>query len=223
MKKLIIVIVLIIVATNLKAQDIKLLNYRIDSLNTVLLENEKQNDLLRKEIDSIMELRNKVLFKSEGGETYVCFMNTSLYETASIDKVLAKIKSGNKISVIEDLDGSYYKAIFNNITGYVFKTSFEPETEIIERQRLKEEEERKKQEAKIEKRKNLIAKYGKTKGQKIIDGRIWIGMTKEMLIDSWGEPDDINRTVGSFGVHEQCIYGNSYVYLEDGILTTWQD
>jgi len=38
---------------------------------------------------------------------------------------------------------------------------------------------------------------------------------------------DINRTVSSFSVREQWIYGGlqdrQYLYFEDGILTTWQD
>lgn len=84
-----------------------------------------------------------------------------------------------------------------------------------------EEEERK---ISVEKRKNeLIKKYGATVGLKISEERIWIGMTKEMLIESWGRPNDINRTVGNWGVHEQCIYTSAYVYIENGIVTSWQD
>jgi hypothetical protein len=48
-------------------------------------------------------------------------------------------------------------------------------------------------------------------------------MTREMLIESWGSPNDINRTVGSWGVHEQMIYGEVYVYVENDVVTSWQD
>ena len=48
-------------------------------------------------------------------------------------------------------------------------------------------------------------------------------MTKEMVRESWGDPDDINRTIGSFGVHEQWCYGYQYLYFEDGKLTVMQD
>lgn len=54
-----------------------------------------------------------------------------------------------------------------------------------------------------------------------------IGMTKEQAIAAWGRPQDINRTLGSFGVHEQWVYGEygerGYLYFEDGILTTVQN
>jgi len=59
--------------------------------------------------------------------------------------------------------------------------------------------------------------------QKIFQEEIWIGMTSEMVIDSQGRPKDINKTVGSWGVHEQWVYeNNTYLYLENDRLTSWQ-
>lgn len=59
----------------------------------------------------------------------------------------------------------------------------------------------------------------------ILAGEISVGMSREEAKASWGEPEDINRTVGSFGVHEQWIYfgGEILVYFENGRLTGWQD
>ncbi len=56
--------------------------------------------------------------------------------------------------------------------------------------------------------------------------RVNIGMTREQAIAGWGRPRDINRTSGSFGVHEQWVYGeygSGYLYFEDGVLTTIQN
>ncbi|MCK5215497.1 MAG: hypothetical protein KAR05_09100 [Candidatus Omnitrophica bacterium] len=59
----------------------------------------------------------------------------------------------------------------------------------------------------------------------ILKANIAIGMTREQVLVSWGEPDDINRTGGGYGVHEQWVYDRSetYLYFENGILTSWQD
>lgn len=63
----------------------------------------------------------------------------------------------------------------------------------------------------------------------IIEGKFTLGMTTEMVKASWGNPKEINRTVYTFGIHEQWIYGSYkydnviYLYFEDGILTSWQD
>ncbi len=57
----------------------------------------------------------------------------------------------------------------------------------------------------------------------ISEGSVILGMTKEMVIASVGYPNDINRTVGSWGVHEQWVYYSYYLYFENDILTSWQD
>lgn len=58
----------------------------------------------------------------------------------------------------------------------------------------------------------------------IAEGKVNIGMTAEQAIAAWGRPNDINKTTYSFGVHEQWVYGiSSYLYFEDGILTTIQN
>ena len=56
--------------------------------------------------------------------------------------------------------------------------------------------------------------------------RVYIGMTKEqVLATNWGEPDDINRIINSYGTSEQWVYSNygKYLYFEDGVLVTIQD
>ncbi|CAN5436101.1 hypothetical protein BH10BAC3_BH10BAC3_07940 [soil metagenome] len=73
---------------------------------------------------------------------------------------------------------------------------------------------------------SILKKFGTTNGGKILKKQIWIGMTVEMTTYSWGTPDEINRTVYSFGIHEQWIYNGSkttYLYFEDTILKSWQD
>jgi len=69
----------------------------------------------------------------------------------------------------------------------------------------------------------FTAKYGKTNGEKVAKGLIWIDMTDKMARDSWGPPKDINKSVGSWGVREQWVYGDGqYLYFKNGKLTSWQ-
>lgn len=56
------------------------------------------------------------------------------------------------------------------------------------------------------------------------DGKIKLGITKCKLYASWGLPDDENESVGRWGTHIQHIYGvGTYVYTENGRVTSWQD
>lgn len=67
----------------------------------------------------------------------------------------------------------------------------------------------------------------------ISNGEIFTGMTSEQAKASWGEPADVNESVGSWGQHEQWVYkcydlnagdGRAcrYLYFENGKLTSWQ-
>lgn len=70
----------------------------------------------------------------------------------------------------------------------------------------------------------LTKKYGKENAKKILEGIVVTGWNKQMCIESWGNPSDINKTTGAYGTHEQWIYGgDSYLYFEDGILITIQN
>lgn len=93
------------------------------------------------------------------------------------------------------------------------------------------EEERQREEARIQREKeerehkaSLYRKYGKQTADLILAGKVRIGMTREMCREAWGSPDDINRSSGSWGVHEQWVYGlGSYLYFENGILSSIQN
>jgi hypothetical protein len=57
----------------------------------------------------------------------------------------------------------------------------------------------------------------------VIARQIKFGMSREQVRMSWGEPDDIHRTVIPGQVSEQWIYGRQYVYFTNGTVTAWQD
>lgn len=55
-------------------------------------------------------------------------------------------------------------------------------------------------------------------------GAVWIGQTAEQLRASWGKPEQVNRTVHAYGTKEQWVYGGrNYVYLDDGVVASWQN
>ncbi len=68
-----------------------------------------------------------------------------------------------------------------------------------------------------------IFKYGKEVGEKVSYKQIWTGMTDEMVEDSWGGPDKIDKNVKSWGVFTQWYYGNVIFFFKDGKLTEWDE
>lgn len=78
--------------------------------------------------------------------------------------------------------------------------------------------------AKNKRKADLTRKYDATTANMIMQGKIRIGMTKNMCRDSWGEPDDINITITTYGTSEQWVYGWSYVYFDkNGQITAIQN
>lgn len=82
-----------------------------------------------------------------------------------------------------------------------------------------------------ERRKEFIAANPELTAQEqllIGSGNVIAGMSPKAAVGSWGPPYEINRSTGSWGVHEQWVYkrGNyshKYLYFENGKLTSWQD
>lgn len=65
-------------------------------------------------------------------------------------------------------------------------------------------------------------KFGDENWQRILDGKVKIGMTKEMCELSWGKPKSINETITSENISEQWVYTDNYLYFDNGILTAIQ-
>lgn len=70
----------------------------------------------------------------------------------------------------------------------------------------------------------LYPKWSQRTWNAIKEYKIYIGMTKEMVLMSWGEPKKINKTILASGVSEQWVYSlDSYVYFDDGVVSAIQN
>ena len=54
-------------------------------------------------------------------------------------------------------------------------------------------------------------------------GKVKAGMYKDECRLSWGDPKNVNTTNSGHHVDEQWVYGESYLYFTDGVLTTIQN
>jgi hypothetical protein len=167
--------------------------------------------------------------------------------------ILTMLYKNDTVSIIDYCDSGYWYVEKNWVRGYIneiyFKKSdslesykaqwklkeaaMEPVRERAKQESIKlrdaqlkatnkqkEETNKQKEEAR---RSRIIKTYGNEIGQKILERKFWIGMTNKMAKESLGNPDEINRTVGSWGVHEQWVYGNTYLYFENSVLTSYQN
>lgn len=67
----------------------------------------------------------------------------------------------------------------------------------------------------------LENKYGKSVAARIYAGKIWKGMTTEMVKDAWGEPDKINKVVVQSAQMEEFRYRSTWLLMEKNVLKEW--
>lgn len=75
-----------------------------------------------------------------------------------------------------------------------------------------------------ERMKYLLSKYIEPYAVAIYNEKVKIGMSPEHVRESWGKPNEINRTITQNKTREQWVYGNgNYLYFEDSTLVTIQN
>lgn len=194
------------------------------------------NDSLSKVDKKIEQLR---LNEIKGGTGVLTTMNESARLLDDYHgNLVGFLESGDTVALL-DWKSWYLLVECKGKRGYIPQTSVKADQSIKDVIKSLEESARKRHEAEIvkqannyrafkedQKRDELKKKYP-TWSQQTIDDiaqkKIWIGMTADMARESWGEPSKINRTVsGSYGVKEQWVYGDDYLYFKSGVLETYQ-
>lgn len=132
-------------------------------------------------------------------------------------KTLAMNKAFHKAfnDVLKQIDSDAGLKDLATASEKALNASIKQEQQAAEQRRI--EKERKAEERK----KRLIATYGEKYATLVLQGKIALGMSEQALIESWGKPDDINESVGSWGVHKQYVYGSAYVHVENGTITSY--
>lgn len=211
-------------------QTISKIDAQIDSLENIKKDLEKKLEIInekilelksKKEITELKKINESKILSKTKNKTYL------LSEPSNLSKKIISIPAKSEVELIGYIN-SFFKVIYNKKIGFIWDLYVEKNSMIetfkkSKTNQTKIEEKQRKERLLAERKRRLKNKFGPTITKKILDSKIWIGMTKDMTIESWGKPKDINRTVGEWGVHEQWIYTNTYLYFENGKLKSWQD
>lgn len=138
------------------------------------------------------------------------------------------IPKNKNIKVLEYVGDGYWKVGYNTLNGFVnevFLNLTEEMTITIKKfnENIKISDKKRKEEVKQFTLTELETNFGKENVWKISSHKIWMGMTDDMASASIGSPKSINKSVGSWGIHEQWVYEKRFLYFENGKLTSWQE
>ena len=73
------------------------------------------------------------------------------------------------------------------------------------------------------KKKLYTKKFGEDVADRITAGRIWKGMTEEMMRAAWGKPDKTNTDKHPWGVFTQYYYGDITYFFKNSKLIDWEE
>ncbi len=197
----------------------------------------KLNDSLKKVDIQIAVLKSKEIKKMVSDSSLVSIAREGAYIKKSsnlMGEIITKLKEKKQVVLLDYFDG-YFGVCTDSICGYMSELWIEKNEKIQKFIKVKKQEQKelerleyenkikliKGEYAKLEKK--YIKKYGQKTYNKLKEGYYWTGMNREMATISLGSPKDINRTVGSWGVHEQWVYDDIYLYFENGRLTSYQN
>lgn len=227
MKTLCIVILhlFFICASSLNAQSIEEIDNKIDSVNTSIEFHKKEIIKLNEQLTLLNNKRTEIQATKSTGIVLYCTLGTLMRDQPNGNK-LAQITRGEKVILVNSNPGQeYYEISFAGKSGFVLKASFVTEIEYAKIAAENEQRKIEKEEAAKARFNDLVLKYGEANAYKIKTNSFVIGWNSNMVEESIGKPDKINRTVTQSTIHEQWIYNDKdlYLYFDNDILISFQD
>jgi hypothetical protein len=132
----------------------------------------------------------------------------------------------DSVVTILDTDSSYFHVVYAGNEGFIFKRDAVIDKSpvlgqpVIQAQPAAQNSEPV-QEQQQSRYSYLENKYGPNLAPRLFSGKIWKGMTSEMVKDSWGAADKINRMQSGNIAKEEWIYRNTWLYFENSTLLEW--
>lgn len=200
MKKTFLFLILITGAITLKAQTNK-----VDQLQAL-----EKNQSANQNITTIATLKNSSrLFASKDDLTSVILI----------------IPADSSVTVL-DSDSTYLHVVFEDNEGYIFnkKVVISKIPARAQQTSLSQEPVESVQQAPEQEQSRfsyLENKYGTNMASRLIAGKIWKGMNSEMVKDSWGVAEKINRVISGNIIKEEWIFRNTWLYFENNTLVQW--
>lgn len=147
-------------------------------------------------------------------------------EKDDLTTVITILPSGSVVEVLGS-DSTYLHVRYEDAEGYIFRkhaslndypgATKQPES----RPPTIAESQAQQQEQQVSRFTYLEQKYGTSIAARLASGKIWKGMNAEMIRDSWGKPQKINRVISGNTIKEEWIYKNTWLYLENDFLAEW--
>jgi hypothetical protein len=132
----------------------------------------------------------------------------------------------DSIVAVLDSDSTYLHVVFEENEGYILRrqailNEVPVNAQPVIQSRPASQQTEPVQEQQQSRFSYLENKYGSNMANRIFSGKIWKGMNSEMVKDSWGTADKINRIISGNITKEEWIFRNTWLYFENNTLLEW--
>lgn len=150
-------------------------------------------------------------------------------EKNDLTTVILVIPSGSTVKVLGS-DSTYYHVSYQDSEGYILKRHAVLDESPVNTNQINQQQQQQQQQvdqndqqqdARISRFTYLENKYGTRTAALLNAGKIWKGMTSDMVRDSWGNPQKVDKSFEGNLAKEQWIYKNTWLYIENNRLTDW--
>lgn len=149
------------------------------------------------------------IFKIAVGEEIGYFLSSNLDQTPELIGIRDKANLAAKPELDKIEEEKQTKASIEEKDALIKKQAAERKLAIKNEYRARKEV--------------LKKKYGDRLGSKILRREIWIGMTEEMILDGFGGPQSMTRTLRENHIEEQFFYPGLIVEFDNGVLKAYQE
>jgi hypothetical protein len=142
-----------------------------------------------------------------------------------LTSVILIIPADSIVNVL-DSDSTYLHVIYDDNEGFIYRRHAilnRPTVNVTTpaQQPQAVQEDQPVQEQQMSRFSYLENKYGSNMAARLIAGKIWKGMNSEMVKDSWGNAEKINRVISGNTIKEEWIFRNTWLYFENNTLVEW--
>jgi hypothetical protein len=200
MKKVIFIVLLIIGAFPLKAQS--------------------------KKVDQLQALEQNQSSDQSVAATATLTTSSRLFSAKDdLTSVILIIPKDSVVTVL-DFDSTYFHVVFEENEGYIFKRHAVLDKIPVNSQKVIQSQPAAQDSQTVQEQQEsrfsyLENKYGSNMAARLMSGKIWRGMNSEMVRDSWGSAEKINRIISGNIIKEEWIFRYTWLYFENNTLVEW--
>lgn len=146
-------------------------------------------------------------------------------EKDDLTSVIMVVPADSVVTVLGS-DSTYLHVTFQDADGYIYKKdAVINQTPVVITQPARPQQQVQYNQPVENQQENRFSylenKYGSNMAARLMAGKIWKGMNSEMVNDSWGTAQKINRVISGNVIKEEWIYRNTWLYFENNVLVDW--